>query len=112
MLKLLMMFVGLANAQAVNLNKYLVLATPALAQARAQQQCQVLQCDGVFTKFWWNVVTLTDGTGAVEIQPSGFYGATTIVIGPCAVGCGLTIAEQSALKTAVQLGSLLPPPPQ
>lgn len=106
MLKLFAFFISIAHAQVVNLNTYLVFPTPQQALARSQQQCQALGCDGTLTKYWWNVVTLTDGTGAVEIQPSGAFGKTTTV-GPCAV-CGLTPAEQAALKTALQLGSLIP----
>jgi hypothetical protein len=108
-----MLLYGMLNfafGQAVNLNTYLVFPTFAQAQARSQQQCQALNCDPT-TIWWWNVVQLTNGTAAVEIQPSGFYSATdTLSVGPCAVGCGLTAAEQSALQTAAQLGSLLPQP--
>lgn len=108
MLKLLALFFSLAHAQsAVNNNTYLVLSTPAGAQTRSQRQCAALGCDGVLTIWWWNVVSLTDGTGAVEIQPSGAFGKTTTAKA-CAVGCGLTSQEQASLKTSAQLGNLLP----
>lgn len=108
MLKLLTLLISVASAQVVNLNLYLVLPDMPTALARSQTQCQALGCDGVFTKYWWNVIQLTDGTAAVEIHPNGVFGKTIGGIGPCAVGCGLTPAEQAALKTAAQLGSLIP----
>ena len=106
------LIISIAHAQAITVNpsNYLVFPTFAQAQARSQQQCQAV-CDpgDKVTKYWWNVVPLTDGTAAVEIQPSGYYGKS-VIVGPCAVGCGLTTIEQSQLQTATQLGNKLPAP--
>jgi hypothetical protein len=109
MLKLLALLIGLAHAQSVsvNPNSYIVFPTLAQAQARSQAQCAALGCDGKFTVFWWNVVPLTDGTAAVEIQPSGTF-STATAAGPCKTSCGLTANEQSQLQTATQLGTKLP----
>lgn len=108
MLKLLALFIGVAQAQ-VNLNLDMVFPTAGQAHARSQQACAQYGCDGVLTREWWSVVPLTDGTFALEIQNTGIYGKTATV-GPCAVGCGLTPAEQASLKTAFQLATKLPNP--
>lgn len=108
MLKILALAIGAAYAQA-NLNLYLTFPTLAQAHARSKQACQQYGCDGRLTREWWAVVPLTNGTAALEIQNVGIYGKTA-VIGPCAVGCGLTPAEQSSLKMVAQMGSLLPNP--
>jgi hypothetical protein len=105
---LAVIIIGIANAQAVNLHSYLVFPTLTQAHTRSAQACTQYVCKPG-TREWWSVVALTDGTAAVQIEPSGIYGKTASV-GPCAVGCGLTPAEQSALKTAVQMGTLLPNP--
>lgn len=95
--------------------KYLVFATLAAAQARSQQQCQALGCDGVQTVFWWSVIPLTGGGGAIQIRPGD----------PCfdkiyAVGCGhagsgagtgMTTTEQSALAPATSVALPLPKSP-
>lgn len=107
MLKLIALLVGVAHAQA-NLNLYMTFPTLAQAHARSQQACVQYACNGVTTE-WWAVVPLTDGTAALEIQNTGIYGKTAVV-GPCAVGCGLTPAEQASLKAVFQMGSLLPNP--
>lgn len=107
MLRLLLLFVGIAHAQTVDTNKYLTFATPQAASIRSQQQCTAVNCNGV-TRCWWTVVQLSDGTGALRVQPSGPYGSAPAgYIGACAVGCGLTLNEINSLQTAVQLGSLL-----
>lgn len=106
MLKLLAFLISIVHAQ--DANSYLVLPTPAQAQTRSQQQCQTLGCDGVRTKYWWTVQPLTDSTAAVVILPSGIYGLAANGVGPCAVGCGLTPLEQSAVVTATTLGTRLP----
>jgi len=60
----------------------------------------------VHSIYWWAVVSLTDGTAAVVIEASGPYSASTTVASKTG---GLTAAEIVQLKTAVQLGPLLPP---
>jgi len=84
---------------------YLVEPTLAAAQDRSRQQCKAFGCDGVHTVYWWRVLSLSDGTAAVVIQDSGPFSASTTVAGKTA---GLTANEIAALKTAQQLGSLLP----
>jgi len=99
-------------------NTYLLFATLTLAQTRSQSQCTTLGCDGTKTKYWWNIIgptnagtigatAVTANSYAVEIQGSGAFGMTTKV-GPCAVGCGLSTAEQGQLVTAAQVASVMP----
>lgn len=111
--------VGIAAAQTVNTaDSYLVFSTQAAALARSQTQCTALKCDGVQTIYWWNVIgPLNAGTAgstavaansyAVEIQPSGPYGATTTT-SKVAVPTGLSTSEQSSLVTGTALGPLAP----
>jgi hypothetical protein len=96
----------IARRQPVEPLSYLVEPTVVAAQARSQQQCAALGCDGVHSIYWWAVVSLTDGTAAVVIEASGPYSASTTVASKTG---GLTAAEIVQLKTAVQLGPLLPP---
>lgn len=107
MIKLLALLIGVAHAQA-NLNLYMVFPTLAQAHTRSQQACVQYGCTGV-TREWWAVVPLTDGTAALEIRNTGIY-SKTAVVGPCAVGCGLTPAEQASLKPVFQMSGLLPNP--
>lgn len=108
MLKLFALLIGVAHAQA-NLNLYMVFPTLAQAHTRSQQACAQYGCVAPNTREWWAVVPLTDGTAALEIRNVGIYGKTAIV-GPCAVGCGLTPAEQASLKPVFQMSGLLPNP--
>lgn len=98
--------------------EYLVFSNQAQCQARAQQQCQALHCDGVFTVFWWNctgpmsggqvgVTIITAGSYALQIDAAGPFGvttSTTIVTSQT----GLSALEQAALLTQAQLSTLLP----
>jgi hypothetical protein len=105
---LLMLVAAAAHGQVVvsqGAPSYLVFPTQAQAMARSQQQCQTLGCDGVKTIYWWNVVSLSNGSWAVQIQPSAPFGAS-VTVGPDTAG--LSTAEAAALLTAAQLGSLLP----
>ncbi len=99
-------------------NSYLIFTTQALALARSQAMCATVKCDGVKTVYWWNVIgptnagsisgtAVTANSYAIEIQGSGFYGKVTNV-GACAVGCGLSTAEQGSLVTAAQLVTVMP----
>lgn len=99
------LLVSTAIAQVVDLNSYLTFPTPQIASQRSQLMCMAVNCRPG-TRCWWSVNVLSDGTAALQIQPSGFYGKTTTVAA-CAVGCGLTTTEQGLLKTAPQLGSNL-----
>jgi hypothetical protein len=119
MLKLLVLLVSVANAQGVATNTYLIFPNQAGALARAQTQCIAVKCDGVQTKYWWNVVgplaagtagttVVTAGSYAVEIDSIGPFAAINNFVPACAIGCGLTGPEQATLVTAPQITPLLP----
>lgn len=107
MLKLLAMLIGAAHAQAVDLNTYLVFSTPAAAILRSQQMCTAVSCVAPNTRCWWNMLQLSDGRGALQVQPNGPYSKSAIGVTACAVGCGLAAGEQSRLVTAASLGAAL-----
>lgn len=106
MLKWLALLIAAAHAQAVDLNSYLTFSTPQLASQRSQAMCTNLNCDGVHTRCWWDVIQLTDNTGVLQIQPGGDY-SRVVTETACAVGCGLTVTEQGQLLTAGQVGARL-----
>ena len=102
-------------------NKYLVFSTMAAAQARAQQQCTTLVCDGTQTVYWWDVEPTAAGGGAVRVTPSDpcfdyHVPPNAVPVTPCTAlglahaGNGLTTTEQAALVTSVAAG-LVPPLP-
>jgi hypothetical protein len=97
-----------AQAQTPNPNSYLVHPNLAAALARSASQCAVLGCDGIGTKYWWNVIPLTDGTAAIEIQPSGPFGETHT--NPHGTH-GLNAVEHAALKPAATITPLMPAKP-
>lgn len=76
---------GVALAQ-TQTQQYLPQATIEAALARSATQCTAMGCDGINTKYWWQAITLQNGTAAVVIEASGPYGPA-----------GLTAAEQAAL---------------
>lgn len=92
--------------------KYLVFPTLAAAQARSQQQCAALGCDGVRTVFWWPVIALTGGGGAVQIRPGDPCFDKTYTAGCGSAGSGpgtgMTTTEQSALAPATSVALPLP----
>lgn len=108
--------VAFASAQTLDPNNtYLVFDTLPAAQARSQQQCAVIKCDGVNTVYWWGVIgplkagtigglTVKDGSYAIEVQPSGFF-AKTVTVNK--ITGTMTAPEQSALVTGTQLGPLV-----
>jgi hypothetical protein len=60
------------------------------------------------TQYWWKTERLTDGRAVIVIENSGDYSARATNKN-VTVPTGLTDAEIKALKSASQLGSLLPP---
>lgn len=100
-------FPVVAQVPAPNPNSYLVLPNLAAAKARSAQQCTILKCQPG-TTYWWNVIALTDGTAAIEIQPNGPFSASTANVHATA---GLNTAERAALKPAATITPLMPPRP-
>lgn len=83
---------------------YLVFSSLAAAQARSAQQAAANGCDGVLTKYWWQVgggsthesgIVPPDALSAVIITDGTFYGTQ-----------GLTGAELAALKLPTALTAL------
>jgi hypothetical protein len=85
---------------------YLVQANLSLAQERSAQQAAALGCDQVFTRYWWAIMPLKDGTAAVVIQPGTPFDVTAST--KTKPTSGLTTQEQSGLKTATEIQPLLP----
>lgn len=54
---------------------YLVFPNQAAALARSNQQALANGCDGINTIYWWNVVPLTNGQWAIELQDGGPFSA-------------------------------------
>jgi hypothetical protein len=117
MLKLIALFIGIAHAQTVNAQQYLIFANQPACQARAQQQCQALGCDGKQTIYWWDCSTgplsagtvgataVAAGSYAMAIQPSGIYSISDTTT----KGSGtLTPSEQSSLVSAAAIAPVLP----
>lgn len=87
-------------------NLYLLQPTLKDAQIRSQQQAEALDCDGVYTIFWWAIQPLTNGMVAIIIQPkTPFDVITNTTTKPTS---GLTAQEQASLQTATQIQPLLP----
>jgi hypothetical protein len=115
-LKWLLLFIGVAHAQTAP--TYLIFPNQAACLARSQAQCAALGCDGVNTIYWWDCsagplksglvgpTAVTAGSYAMRIESTGPFTA----IHP-AKAVGLTILEQSSLKTAAAIAPVLPPPP-
>jgi hypothetical protein len=74
------------------------------AQNRSAQLAGNMKCDGVLTKYWHECIQLTNGQGALIVQPSGPFGPKP---GPTAL-TQLTPAEIAALQTYAQVQPLLP----
>jgi hypothetical protein len=74
------------------------------ALARSQQMASTLGCDGVFTKYWYQCIQLTNGQGAMIVQGSGPFGSKP---GPTALS-QLTPAEIAALQSYTTVQPLLP----
>ena len=94
---------------------YLPQASIAAAQTRSASQCTTVKCDGTATKYWWPVISLTDSTAAIVVQPDSDYGPTVTkcippnAISPCVNTTGtLTAGEIAALQTRAQMGTKLP----
>lgn len=113
---LLMMGAAQADPARCTTCTYLIAVDQATALARSQQQCAALACDGVLTRYWWNVIgplnagmagatPVPMGAYAIEVQATGPFSATTVVNVKSA---GLTAQEQSTLATAIQLAPLVP----
>lgn len=95
-------------AQAQTPPSYLVHPDLATCQARSAAMCTAMKCDGVQTKYWWNCLPLTDGTAAMEIQPSGDFSKSA----SNTKGSGaLTLPEQAALVPATMIAAKLPTDP-
>lgn len=99
-----LLLLALLAAPAVAQPLYLQQTDLPTAQARSQQQCVAVKCDGVFTRYWWPVQALTSGA-AIIVQSSGPYASQVTVNGKSG---GLTAPEVSALQTAAQIAPLLP----
>jgi hypothetical protein len=88
-------------------DSFLLLADLASAQLRSSQMATRMGCDGVATKYWYDVIPLTNGQGAVCVQASGIYGTK-----PGATALSqLTPAEIAALASFLSVQVLLPPLP-
>jgi hypothetical protein len=98
---------GLLVASSSIAQNYLPEVTSNAALLRSQTQCQALRCDGVFTKYWWTVQPLTDGTAALVIQPGTPYDITDTVSGRTGA---LTAPEQTAVVPRSTIQSLIPAP--
>lgn len=119
MLKPLILAAALACATpAAAQESYLVYPTQSACQARSQQECVALGCDGVQTQFWWLCTgPFSAGVVGITVIAAGSYGLTIDVSGPFGVTAttktvatptGLSAAEQLQLLTAAQLAALLP----
>jgi hypothetical protein len=98
-----LLFATTAHAQS-----YLVESTPSAAQARSQAQCAAVNCDGVHTIFWWPVVTLTNGQGAVVILSAPYGQSASVTVNGVPQSGALTAQEIGALETPTQIAPLLP----
>jgi hypothetical protein len=105
MLKRALIAIGLLASCSASAQSYLVQPNATGCLARTQAQCAALGCDGVLTKYWWPCQTLTDGTVAVVVQPSGPFGPSATVNG---VTGTLTTPEQAALVPPATLLTKLP----
>jgi hypothetical protein len=74
------------------------------ALARSQQMAGALNCDGVFTKYWYECIQLTNGQGAMIVRGSGPFGTRP---GPTALS-QLTPSEITALESYTTVQPLLP----
>jgi hypothetical protein len=74
------------------------------AQARSAQMATAMGCDGVFTKYWWQCLSLTNGQGALIVRASGPFGTRP---GPVALQ-QLTAGEIASLQTYATVQPLLP----
>ena len=85
-------------------NSYLVFPSLAAAQARSAAQATANGCDGMLTKYWWQVgggsthesgIVPPDALSAVLITDGTFYGTQ-----------GLTTAELASLQLSAALTAL------
>lgn len=70
------------------------------ARARSRQAATGVGCDGTGTVFWWQCTQLTDGRGAMHVDPTGPYGPNL-----------LTPGERNQLKSWGEVEPFWPPPP-
>lgn len=64
----LIIYLFLHGTSCAQQQSYLLFSSPKEALTRSEQQCIVLKCDGVGTKYWWPVITLKDGTAAIAVD--------------------------------------------
>ena len=105
MLKRVIVSLALLSAGPAGAQSYLVQPNAASCLSRSQAQCTALHCDGTQTKYWWPCQTLTDGTVAVVVEPTGPFGQSVTVNGATA---GLTVGEVATLLSQATLGTKLP----
>jgi hypothetical protein len=91
---------------ATQADSFLLFSTPTAAQNRSGQMSNQMHCDGVLTKFWYEVLPLTDGRGAMAVRPTGPYGTKP---GPTALS-QLTPSEISQLQPYSVIAGLLKDP--
>lgn len=118
MLKLIGLLVGAAMAQTATSPSYLIFPSLAACQARSQQMCQAMGCDGVHSIYWWACIPLNAGTIGPTAVPAGSYAMRVEANGRFGVSSsnlvsngtqGLTVQEQSQLNTATDVNPLIPP---
>jgi hypothetical protein len=84
------------------MTKYLVFQSLEAADARSAEQAQALNCDRSTTTHWWDSIENEEThQGALRIEDSGPYSATTTVDG---VTAGLTADEIAFLWQQADLG--------
>ncbi len=74
------------------------------AQTRSAQMATRMGCDGVSTKYWYQIIALTNGQFAMVIQANGHYSTKP---GPTALS-QLTPLEITSLVPYSTVQSLLP----
>lgn len=89
--------------------RYAVFPNMAQAQAKSAQAAQQLGCDGVNTRYWWQIIPLNDGSAAVVLDLDDPMFGTDITL-KNGKTINLNTAEKAALKTEAQMAGLLPNP--
>jgi hypothetical protein len=98
------------NAVPKEQQNYLLFSNLPSAQTRSKQMASGMHTDGVFTVFWYNCTQLTDGRGAISVDPDGSGTAYTSKPGPTALS-QLTPSEIAALVPWATVQPLWPPQP-
>ena len=93
---------------------YLPFATLAAAQARNAAYASALGCDGVTTKYWWPMISLTNpdangNTTYIQVWTTGQYGYPTNLVSGAATD--LSASEKASLLTAAQVSPATVTPP-